>query len=121
MPASQAQLRAPMTMSWPTARPSAWVIDQHAHHHPQQAAGQHRRRHHQALLRLGEVERGGDLHRQRSEHHPDHEGDVEVEKRGQQRRCVAGLPESFVHAVLQKNLVVVSRSPPPAHAKGGKR
>ena len=63
---------------------------------PQHRAGQRRHRHHQALLGRIEPELAGDDRRQRPEHDPDHERDVEIEERGEQGRVVARLPEALV-------------------------
>ena len=59
------------------------MIDQHTVDDPDQGAGEHRHRDHQPLLRVVEIEVTSDLDAQRSEHHPDHEGDVEIEERGE--------------------------------------
>jgi hypothetical protein len=69
------------------------VVHQHAHHDAQQGAGEHRGGHHQALLGVGEAQVAGDLHAQRAEDDPHHEGEVEVQKGGQQCGRVAGLEE----------------------------
>jgi hypothetical protein len=56
------------------------VVDQDAHENAQDRAGEHRGGHHHALLGVREAEIRGDLHAERAEHHPDHEGEVEIEK-----------------------------------------
>jgi hypothetical protein len=61
------------------------------------APAKDRRGDHHSLLGMGQVEIAGDLHAQRAEHHPDHEGHVEVEKRGDEGWPVAGLPERVIH------------------------
>jgi hypothetical protein len=78
------------------------AIDHHAHDHAQDRSRQHRRGHDEALLRVRQAEVGGDADRQRTEDHPHHEGEVEVEEGGDQCRRVAGLQEGFlVHVGLQ--------------------
>jgi hypothetical protein len=56
------------------------LIHQHAHDDAQQGAGQNRGGHHEALLGGAQAEAVGDLHAQRPQDYPDHEGQVEVEK-----------------------------------------
>jgi hypothetical protein len=96
------------------------VVDQHAHHQAQQRAGQHRCRDHEALLRMGQVEVGGDLHAERAEDHPDHEGEIEVEKGGEQRRRVAGLEKGAVehgHDVLPRDRNAGDNAMPVPHQR----
>ncbi len=69
------------------------AIDEDAHDDAQQRPGQHRHRDHQPLLGVRQAEILGDPDRQRAEHDPDHEGQVEIEKGGQERGRVAGLQE----------------------------
>ena len=73
----------------------AEAVDQHAERHPQQRAGQHRGRDHQALLGGIEVQVPGDGDAERTKQHPDHEAEVEIQERGEQRRHMAGLDEAF--------------------------
>ena len=63
----------------------------------QRRAGEHRRRDHQALLAGVEMQVLGDEDRQRSEHHPDHEADIEIEKGGDERGQMARAEETPVH------------------------
>jgi cobalamin biosynthesis protein CobT len=52
---------------------------------------------HQALMGGVEMQLLGDRHAQRSEQHPDHEAEVEIEEGGEQRRQMAGFEESRAH------------------------
>ena len=70
------------------------AISQHAHHKAQYGPGQNRRGHHQPALLGGQVQVGGDLHRQRAEQVPDHEAQVEIEEGREQCRGMAGFPEA---------------------------
>jgi hypothetical protein len=69
------------------------AIDENAHDNAQQRTGQHRHRHHQALLGVRQAKILGNADAERSEHDPDHEGQVEIEEGGQQGGRVAGLQE----------------------------
>ncbi|MNV57655.1 hypothetical protein D3C71_1499980 [compost metagenome] len=74
-------------------------IGQQAHEKAQYCAGQNRRGDHQAALLRSQLQIGGDLHRQRPKHVPDHETQVEIEEGSKQRRSVAGFPETFIHRI----------------------
>jgi hypothetical protein len=76
--------------------PRLEMIDHHAEDYTEPRAGEHGHRDHQPLLRVVELEVARDLHPQRPEHHPDHEGDVEIEERSEQRRRVTGSEERLV-------------------------
>jgi hypothetical protein len=85
--------------------PRLEMIDHHAENHAEHRAGEHGHGDHQPLLRVVELEVARDLHPERPEHHPDHEGDVEIEERSEQRRRVAGTEERLVH---HRNMVRIS-------------
>jgi hypothetical protein len=54
------------------------MVDQHAHQHAQQRACQHRHGNHEAFLGVCELKILGDLHAERAEQHPHHEGEIEI-------------------------------------------
>jgi len=72
------------------------MVDQQARDQPQDRAGQHRYGHHEALLGRRQAERLGDRHPQRSQEHPGHEGQVEIEEGGEQSRGVSRLQEGAI-------------------------
>ncbi len=69
------------------------AINQNAHDDAQQRAGQHRRGDHHALFGVRQAEILGDADAKWPKQHPDHEGQIEVEKGREQRGRVAGLKE----------------------------
>ncbi|MNJ52183.1 hypothetical protein D3C77_475060 [compost metagenome] len=73
------------------------AIHQHPHDKAQDGPRQDRRGHHQAALLGGQLQVGGDLHRQRAQQVPDHETQVEIQKGGEQRGDMPGLPETRIH------------------------
>jgi hypothetical protein len=80
-----------------SGEPRLEMIDHDAEDHADHRAGEHGHGDHQALLRVVELQVGCDLDAERSEHDPDHERDVEVEERGEQRRRITGTEERLVH------------------------
>ena len=83
-------------MMMPVRRGFRWS-DEHAVDDAQHRAGEHRRRDHQALLRGVEMQVFGDEDGERSEDHPDHEADVEIEERCDKRGQMPGAKKSAVH------------------------
>ncbi|MNJ59204.1 hypothetical protein D3C77_548750 [compost metagenome] len=83
------------------------AVDQHAHGKAQDRPGQDRRGHHQAPLLCTQLQIGGNLHRQRAKQVPDHEAEVEVQERGEQRGHMPGFPEAGTHrtphSAMQRN------------------
>jgi len=69
------------------------VISQKAQQQTQYGAGKDRGGDHHAPFLCSQSQIGGNLHRQGAKHVPDHEAQIEVEKGGEQRRCMAGFPE----------------------------
>jgi hypothetical protein len=69
-------------------------ISEHAHPKAQHRTSEDRRGDDEAALLRGQVQVGGDLHRQRAEQVPDHEAQVEIEEGREQGRGVAGFPEA---------------------------
>jgi hypothetical protein len=102
MPNHQPASRPAMTMIWLKIPVSFWpnAVAEQAVDDPQHRAGERRHRDHQPLLRWVEPELLRDDRRERSEHDPDHERDVEVQKRGEQRRRVPRLPECLARRPL---------------------
>ncbi|MCY1354312.1 hypothetical protein D9M69_406830 [compost metagenome] len=73
------------------------AVGQQAHEEAQHGAGEDRRGDHHRALLGAQPEVGGDLHAERAEHVPDHETQVEIEKRGKQGWGMPGLPETCIH------------------------
>jgi hypothetical protein len=67
------------------------VVDQDAHDDAQDRAGENRGGHHHSLLGVRQAEILGDLHAERAEHDPDHEGEIESKEmpRSSVGRCPA--------------------------------
>lgn len=81
------------------------AIGQQAEQEAQYGAGEDRRGDHHRALLGAQLQVAGNLHPQRAEHVPDHEAQVEIEKRREQGRRMAGLPEAVVHRTprIQRN------------------
>src|SRR6185369_12431515 len=77
-----------------TRLPSADAICQQAHDGPEERPSQQGQSNEKSFLCCCELQRVADKRSERSQNHPHHETDIEVEKRRQQRRRVASLPES---------------------------
>ncbi|MNE65251.1 hypothetical protein D3C80_1607180 [compost metagenome] len=83
------------------------AIDQQAHGEAQYRTGQNGCGHHQAPLLCTQLQVGGNLHRQRAEQVPDHEAQVEIQERSEQRGHMPGFPEAGTHrtphSAMQRN------------------
>jgi len=86
------------------------AVGHQAQDESERRAAQKRQRDHQSALRLIQLELGDDRIGERAEQYPDHEADVEVAERAEQRRRMTGLQEtSQVHDKLSR---ACSASPP---------
>ena len=70
------------------------AIDEQPVDETQDCARERRHRDHQSFLCRRQAHFLGNDRRERPEHHPHHEGEVEIEERGEQCRLVPCLPES---------------------------
>ena len=83
--------------------PAADAIGEDAEHRPEERAAEQRHGDQQALLRGAHAELLAQKRRQRSENHPHHEADVEIEQRRDERRRVAGFKKGLLshHASIE--------------------
>lgn len=68
----------------------AKAIHRKAQNDPQHGTGQDRKGHHDAFLFGGEFERLADLGTKRTQDRPDHEADIKIQKRRDERGQVSG-------------------------------
>jgi hypothetical protein len=73
------------------------AVRQDAHQEAQHGTGEDRCGDHHAALLGGQLQVGGNLHAHWTEHIPDHETQIEIEKGCKQRGRVAGFPETCLH------------------------